>query len=151
MQVILAVFPIDTNGDIQMHNMGKLVHFCELTPQKLPKVANFLEKRVDSDLAKGRLGYAFIHTDFTQLQHQYISIIKNENSYVEVSMKIFNELIKGCRKHLPLFAGSLVRLMKLLFEKNEYPELKIIATETVRITITPPESVGERESERARD
>lgn len=89
-----------------MHNMGKLVHFCELTPQKLPKVANFLEKRVDSDLAKGRLGY------------------------VEVSMKIFNELIKGCRKHLPLFAGSLMKLMKLLFEKNEFPELKITATET---------------------
>lgn len=88
-----------------MHNMGKLVHFCELTPQKLPKVATFLEKRVDSDLAKGRLGY------------------------VEVSMKIFNELIKGCRKHLPLFAGSLVRLMKLLFEKD-YPALKVIATET---------------------
>eukprot|EP00026_Physarum_polycephalum_P000983 Phypoly_transcript_00984.p1 GENE.Phypoly_transcript_00984~~Phypoly_transcript_00984.p1 ORF type:complete len:857 (-),score=157.30 Phypoly_transcript_00984:1255-3699(-) len=105
-KVILAVFPIDTNGDIQMHNMGKLVHFCELTPQKLPKVANFLEKRVDSDLYKGRLGY------------------------VEVSMKIFNELIKGCRKHLPLFAGSLVKLMKLLFEKSEYPALKIIATET---------------------
>jgi hypothetical protein len=57
MQVILAVFPNDINGDIQMHNMGKLVHFCELTPQKLPKVASFLEKRVDSDLAKGRLGY----------------------------------------------------------------------------------------------
>jgi hypothetical protein len=115
-----------------MHNMGKLVHFCELTPQKLPKVASFLEKRVDSDLSKGRLGYDSI------IQHYFTLVLtsiitkkqKNQNSYVEVSMKIFNELIKGCRKHLPLFAGSLVKLMKLLFEKD-YPALKIIATETV--------------------
>lgn len=46
-------------------------------------------------------------------------------------MKIFNELIKGCRKHLPLFVASILKLIRLLLEKNEYPELKIIATETV--------------------
>lgn len=51
-------------------------------------------------------------------------------------MKIFNELIKGCRRHLPLFAGSLMKLMKLLFEKSEYPELQIIATETVFLKLS---------------
>lgn len=56
-KVILAVFPNDPAGEIQIHNVGKLVHFCELTPQKLPKVALFLEKRVDADLAKSKLGF----------------------------------------------------------------------------------------------
>jgi hypothetical protein len=55
-KVILAVFPSEPTGEIQIHNVGKLVHFCELTPQKLPKVAVFLAKRVDIDLAKSRLG-----------------------------------------------------------------------------------------------
>ena len=56
-KVILAVYPSEPTGEIQIHNVGKLVHFCELTPQKLPKVAIFLAKRVDTDLAKSRLGY----------------------------------------------------------------------------------------------
>ena len=45
-------------------------------------------------------------------------------------MKIFQDLIKGCRKNLNLFSNNVLRLIKLLLECS-FPKLKIIATETV--------------------
>lgn len=80
----------------------------------------------------GRVHVRVYVAECTKTLHQHL--LPFFNRYVEVSLKIFNELIKGCRKHLPLFVASVLKLVRLLLEKNEHPELKIIATETVYAT-----------------
>eukprot|EP00026_Physarum_polycephalum_P002241 Phypoly_transcript_02246.p1 GENE.Phypoly_transcript_02246~~Phypoly_transcript_02246.p1 ORF type:complete len:848 (+),score=75.45 Phypoly_transcript_02246:95-2638(+) len=104
-KIIKSIYPLTPDGDIQVHNIGKLVHFCQISPTKLIKVAAYVEKKANSDLTKSKF------------------------RFVGASMKIFQDLIKGCRKNLNLFSNNILRLVKLLLECS-FPNLKIIASET---------------------
>lgn len=37
-KIIKSIYPLTPDGDIQVHNIGKLIHFCQISPTKLIKV-----------------------------------------------------------------------------------------------------------------
>lgn len=104
-QIIKNIYPATPEGDMQAHNVAKLVHFCEISPQKILKVSKYIEKKAKKDLARSRI------------------------KFVGIALKIYQELIKGCRKNLNLFAANVLAFIKASME-GAFPELKIWATET---------------------
>ena len=50
-----AVYPATPDGDFQVGNVTKLVFFATMSRDKLPKIAQELEKRAMHDLSKRRL------------------------------------------------------------------------------------------------
>ena len=104
-KVVDALYPKTQDAGINRHNIGNLLHYSMMTPNKLPKIGKYLERRGKTDLARRRIGF------------------------VEVTMTAFDELIKACYKDLPLFAPQVMDMMRELLLCPE-PELKCIATRT---------------------
>jgi hypothetical protein len=104
-QIIKNIYPTSPEGEMQVHNVAKLVHFCEISPQKILKVSRYIERRARKDMSRSKI------------------------KYVVIALKIYQDLIKGCRKNLNLFVGTVLNFVKSSLE-SVHPELKIQATET---------------------
>eukprot|EP01132_Coremiostelium_polycephalum_P006017 gene6017-7497_t len=105
-KIVKAIFPSSPGGEMQLHNISKLVYFCEMNPEQLQKVGPYIQSKAEKNLSKKRL------------------------DYVTTCMIIVRELIIGCRKHLLFFSSNATRLMKLLLNQDDHPDLQIEATET---------------------
>lgn len=45
-RIIKSIYPIPETGEVQVQNIGKLVHFCQISPTKLIKVTNFYQTNI---------------------------------------------------------------------------------------------------------
>lgn len=104
-QIIKNIYPTSPDGEMQVHNVAKLVHFCEISPQKILKVSKYIERKAKKDMSRSKI------------------------KFVGIALKIYQDLIKGCRKNLNLFAATVLNFIRTSLE-SIHPELKIQATET---------------------
>eukprot|EP01133_Synstelium_polycarpum_P018066 gene18066-21584_t len=54
-KVVKAIFPSQPGGEMQLHNISKLVYFCEMNPEQLRKVAPYIQAKAEKNLNKKRL------------------------------------------------------------------------------------------------
>ncbi|EFA82186.1 hypothetical protein PPL_04608 [Heterostelium album PN500] len=107
-KVVKVIFPSQPGGEFQLSNISKLVYFCEMNPEQLQKVGPYIQQKAEKNLSRKRI------------------------DFVKACVIIIRELISQCRKNLVLFATNATKLMELLLQQEQYPDLQIEATETVQ-------------------
>ncbi|GAM28501.1 hypothetical protein SAMD00019534_116770, partial [Acytostelium subglobosum LB1] len=105
-KVVKGIFPAQPGGEMQLQNTSKLVYFCEMNPELLPKVGQYIKLKAEKSLSKKRI------------------------DIVKTCVIIIRELIIGCRKNMVFFSSDATKLMELLLQQETHPDLQIEATET---------------------
>ncbi|KAG6555111.1 hypothetical protein Mapa_003146 [Marchantia paleacea] len=82
--------------------IGKLIEYASKNPLRIPKIANGLEQR----------GYK-------ELRHEHYGT-------VIVVMRAFNKLLSACRDQMPLFATSVLNIIRVLLEQGRQDSMRIL-------------------------
>ncbi|KAF2201418.1 hypothetical protein GQ43DRAFT_480724 [Delitschia confertaspora ATCC 74209] len=97
--LILKCYPKfqKNNVDVKPNSseLSYLLYYASTRRSKLQKVGDFLEKRTESDVWKGRIGN------------------------VQVTLQILKALIEKCPRDLPLYSGALLRILQTVLKSND--------------------------------
>ncbi|XP_059446358.1 protein SEMI-ROLLED LEAF 2 isoform X1 [Corylus avellana] len=81
--------------------IGKLCEYASKNPLRIPKITNQLEQRCYKDL-------------------------RNENfGSLKVVLRIYGKLLSSCKEQMPLFASSLLGIVRILLEQTRQDEMQI--------------------------
>ncbi|BBG93601.1 ARM repeat superfamily protein, partial [Prunus dulcis] len=87
--------------------IGKLCEYALKNPLRIPKITDSLEQRCYKDL-------------------------RNEHfASVKVVLCIYRKLLSSCKEQMPLFASSLLGIVRILLEQNRHDEMRILGCNTV--------------------
>lgn len=95
----------DADAGINSHQVSNLLHYASITPNKLPDIGKYLEKRAREDIRKNRV------------------------PFVAIAMETFKNLLSTCQQNMAFFAPNIIRVMMLLFD-DPRPKLQCLATDT---------------------
>ncbi|XP_021752707.1 uncharacterized protein LOC110718207 isoform X1 [Chenopodium quinoa] len=102
-KLLAEIFP--KNQDIQPNDrkIGKLCEYVSKNPLRVPKITEYLEQRFYKDLRNENVGSA------------------------KVVLCVYRKFISSCKEQMPLFASSLLGIIRTLLDQTSQEEMQILA------------------------
>lgn len=101
-KLLSNIFPRSQDLEPDDRKIGKLCEYASKNPLRIPKITNYLEQKCYKDL-------------------------RNENfGSVKVVLCIYRKLLSSCKEQMPLFASSLLGVVRTLLEQNRQDEMRIL-------------------------
>ncbi|XP_044466327.1 protein SEMI-ROLLED LEAF 2-like isoform X1 [Mangifera indica] len=102
-KLLTELFPRNQDAEPNDRKIVKLCEYSLKNPLRIPKITDQLEQRCYKDL-------------------------RNENfGSVKVVACIYKKLLSSCKGHTPLFASSLLGIVRTLLEQTQQDEMQILA------------------------
>ncbi|CAJ1955562.1 unnamed protein product [Sphenostylis stenocarpa] len=106
-KLMADIFPRNQVAEPNDRKIGKLCEYAFRNPLRIPKITENLEQRCYKDL-------------------------RNENfGSVKVVMCIYRKLLSTCKEQMPLFANSLLGILRTLLEQTRSGEMQILGCNTL--------------------
>ncbi|GAV90898.1 hypothetical protein CFOL_v3_34298 [Cephalotus follicularis] len=106
-KLLADIFPRNQDAEPNDRKIGKLCEYALKNPLRIPKITNYLEQRCYKDL-------------------------RNENfGSVKVVCCIYKKLLSSCKELMPLFASSLLGIVRTLLEQTRHNEMRILGCNTL--------------------
>lgn len=106
-KLLADIFPRNQDAEPNDRKIGKLCEYASKNPLRIPKITEHLEQRCYKDL-------------------------RNENfGSVKVVLCIYRKLLLSCKDQMPLFASSLLGLVRTLLEQTRQHEMRILGCSTL--------------------
>ncbi|XP_031125263.1 uncharacterized protein LOC116027687 isoform X1 [Ipomoea triloba] len=96
------IFPRSQDAEPNDRKIAKLCEYASKNPLRIPKITEYLEQRCYKDLRHERFGS------------------------VKVVLLIYRKLLSSCKEQMPLFASSLLGIVRTLFEQTRQDEMQIL-------------------------
>ncbi|XP_012454864.1 protein SEMI-ROLLED LEAF 2 isoform X3 [Gossypium raimondii] len=101
-KLLAEIFPRNQDAEPNDRKIGKLCEYASRNPLRIPKITSNLEQRCFKDL-------------------------RNENfGCVKAVLCIYRKLLSSCKEQMPLFASSLLGIIRALLEQNRQDEMRIL-------------------------
>ncbi|XVF65548.1 hypothetical protein PTKIN_Ptkin09bG0257800 [Pterospermum kingtungense] len=101
-KLLSDIFPRNQDAEPNDRKIGKLCEYVSRNPLRIPKITSNLEQRCFKDL-------------------------RNENfGCVKVVLCIYTKLLSSCKEQMPLFASSLLVIIRTLLEQTRQDEMRIM-------------------------
>ncbi|EEF29339.1 protein SEMI-ROLLED LEAF 2 [Ricinus communis] len=97
------IFPRNQEAEPNDRKIGKLCDYASKNPLRIPKITETLEQRF-----------------FKELRHENFGSVR-------VVVCIYRKSLSSCREQMPLFASSLLGIVRTLLEETKQDELRILA------------------------
>ncbi|PON88688.1 Armadillo-type fold containing protein [Trema orientale] len=106
-KLLSDIFPRNQDAEPNDRKIGKLCEYASRNPLRIPKITDSLEQRFYKDL-------------------------RNENfGSVKVVLCIYKKLLLSCKDQMPLFASSLLGLVRTLLDQTRQYDLRILGCNTL--------------------
>ncbi|KAK4855441.1 hypothetical protein QYF36_007361 [Acer negundo] len=92
----------ETDVEPNERKIGKLCEYASKNPLRIPKITNYLEQRCYKDLRNEHFGS------------------------VKVVVCSYKKLLSSCKEQMPLFASSLLIIVRTLLEQTRHDEMQIL-------------------------
>ncbi|PHT34341.1 hypothetical protein CQW23_26141 [Capsicum baccatum] len=96
------IFPKSQDAEPNDRKIVKLCEYASRNPLRIPKITEYLEQRCFKDLRNEHLGS------------------------VKVVTMIYRKLLSSCKEQMPLYATSLLGIIRTLFEQTRHDEMQIL-------------------------
>ncbi|KAI3872260.1 hypothetical protein MKX03_024538 [Papaver bracteatum] len=106
-KILSNIFPKNQDAELNDRKIGKLCEYASRNPLRIPKITEYLEQRCYKDLRIEHFGSA------------------------KVVLCIYRKLILSCKDHMPLFASSLLSIVRILLEQTRQDEMRILGCHTL--------------------
>ncbi|MBA0724960.1 hypothetical protein Golax_021597, partial [Gossypium laxum] len=101
-KLLAEIFPRNQDAEPNDRKIGKLCEYASRNPLRIPKITSNLEQRCFKDL-------------------------RNENfGCVKAVLCIYRKLLLSCKEQMPLFASSLLGIIRALLEQTRQDEMRIL-------------------------
>ena len=101
-KMLAELFPRNQDVEPNDRKIGKLCEYASKNPLRIPKITNYLEQRCYKDLRNEHFGS------------------------VKVVVCIYKKLLSSCKEQMPLFASSLLIIVRTLLEQTRHDEMQIL-------------------------
>ncbi|XP_057452957.1 protein SEMI-ROLLED LEAF 2-like isoform X2 [Lotus japonicus] len=106
-KLITDIFPRKQVAELNDRKIGKLCEYASKNPLRIPKITENLEQRCYKDLRNESLGS------------------------VKVVLGIYRKLLSSCKEQMPLFANSLLEIIRTLLKQTRADEMQILGCNTL--------------------
>ncbi|KAM7486984.1 hypothetical protein LguiA_002993 [Lonicera macranthoides] len=106
-KLLAEIFPRSQDAEPNDRKIGKLCEYASKNPLRIPKITEYLEQRFYKHLRN----------------EQYGSL--------KVVLLIYRKLLSSCKEQMPLFASSLLAIVRTLLEETQHDELQILGCSTL--------------------
>ncbi|KAL2332211.1 hypothetical protein Fmac_019792 [Flemingia macrophylla] len=106
-KLIADIFPRNQVAEPNDRIIGKLCEYASKNPLRIPKITDTLEQRCYKDLRNESFGS------------------------VKVVLCVYRKLLSTCKGQMPLFANSLLMIIRTLLEQNRSDEMQILGCNTL--------------------
>ncbi|XP_009625864.1 protein SEMI-ROLLED LEAF 2 isoform X1 [Nicotiana tomentosiformis] len=106
-KLLAEIFPKSQDAEPNDRKIAKLCEYASKNPFRIPKITEYLEQRCYKDLRNEHLGS------------------------VKVVTVIYRKLLSSCKEHMPLYATSLLGIIRTLFEQTQHDEMQILGCNTL--------------------
>ncbi|PSS35864.1 hypothetical protein CEY00_Acc00282 [Actinidia chinensis var. chinensis] len=106
-KLLANIFPRSQDAVPNERKIGKLCEYASKNPLRIPKITSYLEQRFYKDLRNEHFGS------------------------VKVVLSIYGKLLSSCKEQMPLFAGSLLGIVRTLLEQTRQDEMRILGCTTL--------------------
>ncbi|KAF7824269.1 protein EFR3-like protein cmp44E-like isoform X1 [Senna tora] len=106
-KLLADIFPRNQDAEPNDRKIGKLCEYASKNPLRIPKITDNLEQRCYKDL-------------------------RNENfGSVKVVLFIYRKFLSSCKEQMPLFANSLLGIIRILLEQNRVDEMRTLGCQAL--------------------
>ncbi|MCL7029380.1 hypothetical protein MKW94_026237 [Papaver nudicaule] len=105
--ILSNIFPKNQDAELNDRKIGKLCEYAQKNPLRIPKITEYLEQRCYKDLRIEHFGSA------------------------KVVLCIYRKLLTSCKDQMPLFATSLLSIVRILLEQTRQDEMRILGCHTL--------------------
>ncbi|KAG9141787.1 hypothetical protein Leryth_026122 [Lithospermum erythrorhizon] len=106
-KLLAEIFPRNQDVEPNDRKIGKLCEYASRNPLRIPKITEYLEQRCYKDL-------------------------RNENiGSVKSVLLVYRKLLSSCKDQMPLFASSLLGIVRTLLEQTQDDEMQILGCNTL--------------------
>ncbi|KEH30318.1 protein SEMI-ROLLED LEAF 2 isoform X1 [Medicago truncatula] len=106
-KLLAEIFPRNQVAEPNDRKIGKLCDYASKNPLRIPKITDNLEQTCYKDLRNEVFGS------------------------VRVVLCIYRKLLSSCKEQMPLFAGSLLEIIRTLLEQTRQDEIRILGCNTL--------------------
>ncbi|KAK7262578.1 hypothetical protein RJT34_30152 [Clitoria ternatea] len=101
-KLLADIFPRNQEADLNDRKIGKLCDYASKNPLRIPKITDNLEQICYKDLRNETFGS------------------------VKVVLCIYQKLLSSCKEQMPLYASSLLEIIRTLLEQTRTDEIRIL-------------------------
>ncbi|GMH18201.1 hypothetical protein Nepgr_020042 [Nepenthes gracilis] len=101
-KLLAEIFPRSQNAEPNERKIGKLCEYASKNPLRIPKILDNLEQRFYKDLRSELIGS------------------------VKIVLCIYRKLLSACKEQMPLFAGSLLGIIRTLLEQTPQHDIQVL-------------------------
>ncbi|WVZ04345.1 hypothetical protein V8G54_025151 [Vigna mungo] len=101
-KLLADIFPRNQEAELNDRKIGKLCDYASKNPLRIPKITDYLEQLCYKDLRYETFGS------------------------VKVVLFIYKKFLSSCKEQMPLFAGSLLEIIRTLLEQTRTDEIRIL-------------------------
>ncbi|KAI8002825.1 hypothetical protein LOK49_LG08G02081 [Camellia lanceoleosa] len=106
-KLLADIFPRSQDAEPNDRKIGKLCEYASKNPLRIPKITEYLEQRFYKDMRNEHFGS------------------------VKVVLCIYRKLLSSCKEQMPLFASSLLGIVRTLLEQTRLDEIRILGCLTL--------------------
>ncbi|KAK9138820.1 hypothetical protein Sjap_009414 [Stephania japonica] len=106
-KLLTDIFPRSQDAEPNDRKIGKLCEYASRNPMRIPKITEYLEQKCYKDL-----------------RDEHFSSAK-------VVLCIYRKLISSCKEQMPLFASSLLSIVRTLLEQTRQDEMRVLGCQTL--------------------
>ncbi|XP_027356358.1 uncharacterized protein LOC113865798 isoform X2 [Abrus precatorius] len=106
-KLLADIFPRNQEAEPNDRKIGKLCDYASKNPLRIPKITDNLEQICYKDL-----------------RHETFGSVK-------VVLCIYRKFLSSCKEQMPLFAGSLLEIIRTLLEQTRTDEIRILGCNTL--------------------
>ncbi|KAL2506308.1 ARM repeat superfamily protein [Abeliophyllum distichum] len=106
-KLLSEIFPRSQDAEPNDRKIGKLCEYASRNPLRIPKITDYLGQRFYKDLRNEQFGS------------------------VKVVLLIYKKLLSSCKEQMPLFASSLLGIVRTLLEQTEQVQMQILGCSTL--------------------
>nr|XP_011457274.1 PREDICTED: uncharacterized protein LOC101313176 isoform X3 [Fragaria vesca subsp. vesca] len=106
-KLLSDIFPRHQDAEPNDRKIGKLCEYASKNPLRIPKITELLEQKCYKDLRNEHFGS------------------------VKVILRIYRKLLSSCKEQMPLFASSLLEIIRILLEQTRHDEMQILGCNTL--------------------
>lgn len=106
-KLLADIFPRSQEAEPNDRKIGKLCEYACKNPLRIPKITDYLEQKFYKDLRNEHFGS------------------------VKVVLLIYKKMLSSCKEQMPLFASSLLGIVRTLLEQTRQDEIQILGCHTL--------------------
>lgn len=106
-KLLAEIFPRNQETEPNDRKIGKLCEYASKNPLRIPKITEYLEQRFYKDLRNEHVGSA------------------------KVVLCVYRRFLSSCKEQMPLFACSLLGVIRTLLEQTRREEMQILGCSAV--------------------